>query len=112
MAQSILEARRRYGRPIVHLVGSFHSDFDGGLTQMLEQGNQEVLTISFVPDDSQRLRPEDEKRADIVIYTGANRPMPQERVAPATRATTRPTTRATPATQPGRAATTRPVGGS
>lgn len=106
MARSILAARR-HGRPVVHLVGSFHSDFDGGLTQMLERRGQKVLTVSFVPADSQRLQPEDEGRADIVIYTGANRPPPPARVVLATKPATRPATRPSPpprapATQPGR----------
>lgn len=97
MAQSILAARR-HGTPVVHLVGSFHSDYDGGLASMLELRGQDVLTVSFVPEDSQRLRPEDVGRADIVIYTGANRPLPPEKPV-----TTRPAGRVSPAaTQPAR----------
>lgn len=116
MARSILAARR-HGRPVVHLVGSFHSDFDGGLAQMLERRGQKVLTVSFVPADSQRLQPEDEGRADIVIYTGTNRPPPPPRAVPATKAVTRPATRPAarptvppraPATQPARQAPPRP----
>jgi uncharacterized iron-regulated protein len=89
MARSIMMARARHGSPVVHLVGSFHSDFDGGLTSMLRERGLDVVTVSFVPDDAQRLRSEDVGRADIVIYTGADRPLPPER-APATRPTTRP----------------------
>jgi hypothetical protein len=88
MARSILSARARHGSPVVHLVGSFHSDFDGGLTTMLRRKGQDVLTVSFVAAESQRLAPEDVGRADIVIYTGSGRPLPPEWV-PATRPATR-----------------------
>lgn len=89
MAQSILWAHRRYGEPIIHLVGSFHSDFDGGLTLLLRQADLNVLTVSFVPADGSRLRPEDLGRADVVIYTGAARQAIEQADAAATRPTTR-----------------------
>ena len=83
MANSVMRARK-LGHPVVHLVGSFHSDYNGGLTQMLRRRGQRVLTVSFVPTDSQQLQAEDFRRADIVIYTGANRPLPPEK-APSSR---------------------------
>jgi uncharacterized iron-regulated protein len=89
MAQSIINARSRAGTPVVHLVGAFHSDFEGGLTSILTRRGQEVLTVSFVPTDAQQLAPEDVGRADVVIYTGSGRPLPPER-APATRPATQP----------------------
>lgn len=84
MSSSIMRARR-HGQPVVHLVGSFHSDYNGGLTDMLRRRGQRVVTVSFVPANSQRLEAEDFRRADIVIYTGADRPLPPE-----TPATSRP----------------------
>lgn len=88
MAESIYVARRRYGAPVVHLVGSFHSDYNGGLTELLRRRNLEVLTISLVPVDAPRLRPIDVGRADVVIYTGV---APIER--PASEPTEEPTGR-------------------
>lgn len=70
MAQSIYRARSRYGAPIVHLVGAFHSDFDGGTTTLLKRRGLDVMTVSFVPATSGRLRPDDVGRADVVVYTG------------------------------------------
>lgn len=93
MANSIMSARK-HGRPVVHLVGSFHSDYSGGLTEMLRRRGQRVVTVSFVPGDAQQLQLEDFRRADIVIYTGADRPLPPEKPA-----TSRPA-RQRPATQP------------
>lgn len=89
MAQSIVTARSQHGGPVVHLVGAFHSDFEGGLTSILKRRGQDVLTVSFVPSDSQMLAPEDVGRADVVVYTGSGRPLPPERV-PATRPATQP----------------------
>ncbi len=85
MADSVADAHRRWGGPIVHLNGSFHSDFDGGLTTLLRRRGLSVLTVSLIPGDNQRLAPQDAGRARVVIYTGA----PQ---APSTRPSTRPTT--------------------
>ena len=113
MADSILAARSRAGAPVVHLVGGFHSDFDGGLTAMLRQTRRKVLTVSLVPADSNRLRPEDEGRADVVIYTGSPERFPRltgdaldaspiQRRRPTTRETTRPAFRATTRPDPAR----------
>lgn len=56
---------------VVHLCGSFHSDFTGGTVMALEQlrPGTSVLTISLLPDDGREgLLPADQGRADIVIY--------------------------------------------
>ena len=122
MARSIAAARLRHGVPVVHLVGNFHVDFDAALTAMLEERGLKVLTVSFVPAESSRLRPADAGRADVVIYTTpperfaemtpAEPTMPTMTPAPATRPATRrvapPVTR--PAVTPARPpSTTRPA---
>lgn len=114
MADSILTARRRYGKPVVHLVGSFHTDFEGGLTLLLRERNLDVLTVSFVPAAGNRLRPEDLGRADVVIYTGAAREAVEaenaEAATPPTRHTREPDAR--PTTEPTTRPTTHPAGES
>lgn len=74
MAESIVEAlgppwnRRR----VIHLVGQFHSDFDGGLVQQVRgrDATARILTVSLRPSRALSLQPEDVGRADVVIYTG------------------------------------------
>ena len=76
MAASIAEARRRGAPAVVHLVGQFHCDFDGGTVQRLRsmRPRDRVLTISLRPGEGPALLEEDEGRADIVIYTGTREP--------------------------------------
>ena len=59
-------------RRTIHLVGQFHSDFDGGLVQQLRARDQfaRILTVSLRPRTSLTLDPEDVGAADVVIYTG------------------------------------------
>jgi uncharacterized iron-regulated protein len=97
MAQSIREARRRYGAPVVHLNGAFHSDYDGALTVLLRRAGLRVMTVSFVPTESTRLHPGDVGRADAVIYTGPLRAAPAI-LPPATLPATAPAT--LPAVEP------------
>ncbi len=101
MADSIATAYGQHGSPIVHVVGGFHSEFEGGLTTLLERRGLDVLTISILPVEAERLRTEDVGRADVVLYTGPERPMRWTTLA--TRPTTQPTT--LPATRPTTAAT-------
>jgi len=74
MAASILRAARGGAPKVVHLVGQFHSDFDGGLVQRLRRGGPDlsILTISLQPLFSRRLRAADRGRADVVVYTGGS----------------------------------------
>ena len=83
MADSIADAHARYGGPVVHLNGSFHSDFDGGLTSLLRQRGLKVLTVSLVPSDAQRLAATDAGRARVVIYTGERPPTTRPATQPA-----------------------------
>lgn len=72
MARSIINARPSQQAKVVHLVGRFHSDFEGGLVQELRrhQSGLRILTISMIRRDAFELRESDSSRADIVIYTG------------------------------------------
>jgi uncharacterized iron-regulated protein len=86
MGQSIARGLRRPGvGKVVHLVGQFHSDFDGGTVQMLRAFSSpivppRVLTISLQRRDLARasMDRDDLHRADIVIYTGARPPEEEE----------------------------------
>ncbi len=75
MARSIakaLAAREDAAAKVVHVVGRFHSDFDGGTVLELERSAPfaRILVISLVNEGSRSLAADDEGRADIVVYTG------------------------------------------
>jgi uncharacterized iron-regulated protein len=81
MARSIAGALRERGRgsaKVVHVVGRFHSDFDGGLVSELRRAAPfaSILTVSLLPEASRHLREEDRDRADVVVYTGGLAPTP------------------------------------
>lgn len=71
MAESLVAARRDGADKIVHIVGNFHSDYDGGLIKEIRFRAPEanVLVISLNPRRSDKLRESDLNRANIVIYT-------------------------------------------
>ncbi|MCA9289573.1 MAG: ChaN family lipoprotein [Phycisphaerales bacterium] len=73
MAASIVEALRDGAPRVVHLVGGFHSDWEGGTVLEIRRRrpSTRVLTISLVPTDATTFDPDDRGRADIVVYTGA-----------------------------------------
>jgi len=70
MARAIADALDGGATKVVHLVGSFHSDWDGGLVDQLRRRKPfaRILTVSVVPVDARRLREEDRRRADAVVY--------------------------------------------
>jgi uncharacterized iron-regulated protein len=72
MASSIIMGLGHGAEKVIHLVGGFHSDHDGGLVQRLRlrKPGLRVLSLSLVPVHSRRLRREDRARADVVVYTG------------------------------------------
>jgi len=73
MAGSIVHALDSGSARVIHLVGQFHTDFDGGTVQYLldRRGDLKILTISMQNTAARSLRSEDRRRADVVIYTGA-----------------------------------------
>jgi uncharacterized iron-regulated protein len=72
MAASIIRARPSRDRKVVHLVGRFHSDFEGGTVLELRRHRPAVriVTISMSPQDAEALQDSDLGRADIIVYTG------------------------------------------
>lgn len=72
MAESIARALEAGHRPVVHVVGRFHSDFEGGLVQALRaiRPGVTVVTLSVLPVSAAALRDEDLGRADFVIHAG------------------------------------------
>ena len=71
MAASIATASRAGAPKVVHLVGHFHCDFEGGLVQELRRRlpGAEILVITALARDEPALRDEDVDRADFVVYT-------------------------------------------
>ena len=71
MAQSILKALEPEKQRVVHLVGSFHTDFNGGLLQELRARSPDIglLVISIRPRKSTSLLAADASRANIVVYS-------------------------------------------
>ncbi len=72
MADSIARSLGTH-RPIVHVVGRFHSDFDGGTVQLLRDlaPRVRIVTISMIDSGDEEvlsLREEDIGRADFVVY--------------------------------------------
>ncbi len=73
MAGSIAEALESGASKVIHLVGQFHSDFEGGTVLELRRRfpGARILLISMQKESVATLREEDTDRADIVVYTGA-----------------------------------------
>lgn len=76
MASAIADAMER-ARPVVHVVGRFHSDFahagGGGTVQLLRdvKPRARIVTLSVIDAGMERvsaLRDEDRDRADFVVY--------------------------------------------
>lgn len=72
MADSILRGVKEGYKPVVMVVGQFHSDFGGGIPTRLIQRDSDLFiwTISMQDAWSDELRDEDKDRADCVVYIG------------------------------------------
>jgi len=72
MAASIVDHLNEHGGPVVHLVGQFHSDFNGGLIEQLRfmRPGIRISNISLQPVAADQLRDEDRGRADMIVFTG------------------------------------------
>lgn len=84
MADSIARARRAGAKPVIHLVGQFHSDFNGGTVQELRARlgrNARIATVSMQRREQDALHDDDHGRADFVIYTGV-KPAPDAPESP------------------------------
>ncbi len=78
MAASVARAWRLGAKKVVHLIGQFHTDFDGGTVLELRKRAPEarVLVVSMQRAMPAALLDEDRGRADVVIYTGERPPEP------------------------------------
>ncbi len=77
MAESVARGLDR-GRPVLLVVGRFHVDHDGGLTQALrsQRPDARILTVTFVDRDAPQaggLHREDAGRGDFIVYVGPAR---------------------------------------
>jgi uncharacterized iron-regulated protein len=84
MAGSIAQGLDSGLARVIHLVGQFHTDFDGGTVQYLldRKPGLKILTISLQNASATELRPSDKKRADVVIYTRAKPPKDKKTDSP------------------------------
>jgi len=75
--------RQNYSKPVVHVIGRFHVDYEGGTVQALRQlaPDARIITITFIDANPPNmnnlvaaatplLAEEDKDRADFVIYVG------------------------------------------
>lgn len=71
MAHSIVMASENGAQKVIHIVGQFHSDFDGGLVDAIETmaPDIDVMVISLQPTNHLVLHEDDFGRADFVVYT-------------------------------------------
>lgn len=72
MAASVVNATLGGSRPVVLVVGRFHSDFDGATVEFIRTGRPDltVKTVSVVDEASGTIAEEDVGRADFVFYVG------------------------------------------
>jgi uncharacterized iron-regulated protein len=76
MADSIAEASRAGADKVVHLVGHFHCDFEGGLVQELRRRlpDARILVVTMLSQDGAQLGEDDVDRADFVFHTAYREP--------------------------------------
>lgn len=72
MAGAIAGAVDEDRSPVFHVVGQFHVDNDGGLTQRVRSmlPGAEVIVVSMSEETGAERTPEDEGRADWIIHVG------------------------------------------
>jgi uncharacterized iron-regulated protein len=72
MARSIVRAAEAGASKVVHFVGQFHCDFDGGTVQQIRAMRPEarIMVISLDSAAADTLVDDDRDRADVVVYTG------------------------------------------
>ena len=95
MADSIVRARAALprGAKVVHLVGQFHSEYDGGLVSEIQARDPlaRILTVTVQKGEARALREEDRGKADVVVYGVA--PLPEWRMFRAGQVTSGPAAR-------------------
>lgn len=72
MADSLRKGLERGITPLVHVVGRFHVDHQGGTAQAVRilRPDTRILVLSFVNEDAEALEEDDRGRGDAVIYVG------------------------------------------
>jgi uncharacterized iron-regulated protein len=72
MADSVAREMDRGGRPVVLIVGRFHTDHDGGLVQALRhmRPGAKIVTISSVNEWAKELGEDEKGIADFVVFIG------------------------------------------
>jgi len=72
MADAVADALAQGNRPVVQVIGRFHSDFDGGTVQLLRRARPgvRVLTVGVADSTGPSLADTDLGRADFVVYAG------------------------------------------
>ncbi len=72
MAESVVSATMRGEKPVVLVVGRFHSDFDGATVEFIERARPDltIRTVSVVDTASDEIDADDLGRADFVFYVG------------------------------------------
>ena len=72
MARSVTRTFQAGRRPVFLVVGSFHSNNEGGTVQRIVEGlpQAEVLVLPFVAESSEVLLEEHDGMADILVYAG------------------------------------------
>lgn len=73
MADSVARPALAGGRPVVLVVGQFHTDYNGGLAERVRSlaPGARVMTISLVdesPSQGASMRGQDAGRADVIVY--------------------------------------------
>jgi uncharacterized iron-regulated protein len=72
MAESVVRGLENGARPVVLVVGRFHSDHEGGLVQAIRalRPGANVAVVSVVDEPARELREEDRGRGVFVVYVG------------------------------------------
>lgn len=72
MADAVVEGVRGMHVPLVHVVGRFHVDHEGGTVQAIRslRPGTRIFVVSFVNEASGGLKTEDKGRGDAVVYVG------------------------------------------
>jgi uncharacterized iron-regulated protein len=72
MALSVLRALDAGMTKVVLLVGRFHGDFARGTVAQLRHDRPllKILYVTTISEDVRALQPDDQDRADLVVYTG------------------------------------------
>ncbi len=72
MADAVAGVLAQGNRPVVQVIGRFHTDFEGGTVQLLRRVRPgvRVLTLSVTDSTGPSLADTDLGRADFVIYAG------------------------------------------